>query len=232
MKVTAFDEDGYAITGPLFDSATIAEISNAATDLESGAAGTRNLLDLAWCAALAENVHSHPAIAPYVGRSCVAVQCTYFEKSKDRNWLVALHQDLSIPVGARVEHPDLAGWSEKEGSHFVQPPNHVLEQLIAIRLHLDPCAEKDGPLRVVPGSHKFGRLTANAIPVLRERLGETSCIVEQGGALVMKPLLLHASSKARGQGRRRVLHFVFGPPVLPCELTWKINHRGDDNATV
>jgi uncharacterized protein with HEPN domain len=29
-----------------------------------------------------------------------------------------------------------------------------------------------------------------------------------------------ASSKARGAATRRVLHFVFGPPVLPFGLTW------------
>jgi hypothetical protein len=28
----------------------------------------------------------------------------YFEKSSSRNWLVSVHQDLSIPVAERVEH--------------------------------------------------------------------------------------------------------------------------------
>src|SRR4051812_114307 len=48
-------------------------------------------------------------------RGAVAVQCTLFDKSADKNWLVALHQDLSIPVPERVTHPDCSGWSEKEG---------------------------------------------------------------------------------------------------------------------
>jgi len=38
--------------------------------------------------------------------------------------------------------------------------------------------------------------------------------------LLMRPLLLHASSKSSGSSRRRVLHFLFGPPVLPCGLRW------------
>ena len=63
----------------------------------------------------------------------VAVQCTYFEKSADRNWLVPIHQDLAIPVARRVEHPALRGWSHKEGSLFVQPPADVLAQLVAVR---------------------------------------------------------------------------------------------------
>lgn len=36
----------------------------------------------------------------------------------------------------------------------------------------------------------------------------------------MRPLLLHASSKATGRSRRRVLHFVYGPAQLPSGLRW------------
>jgi hypothetical protein len=36
----------------------------------------------------------------------------------------------------------------------------------------------------------------------------------------MKPLLLHASSKATVPNRRRVLHFLFGPKALPLGLSW------------
>lgn len=54
----------------------------------------------------------------------------------------------------------------------------------------------------------------------RDELGETICTVAKGGALLMKPLLLHSSSKSSGLGQRRVLHFVFGPRTLPCGLRW------------
>lgn len=84
--------------------------------------GQRNLLKYPWCKALAERLQGMPAIAPLLPTSSVAVQCTYFEKTRARNWLVPLHQDLSIPVAERVEHPALRGWSEKDGALFVQPP--------------------------------------------------------------------------------------------------------------
>ena len=42
--------------------------------------------------------------------------------------------------------------------------------------------------------------------------------VLRGGALVMRPLLLHAFSKAVIPCLRRVLHFVFGSPSLPLGL--------------
>jgi hypothetical protein len=38
----------------------------------------------------------------------------------------------------------------------------------------------------------------------------------------MRPLILHASSKATGAGERRVLHFLFGPPTLPHGLKWRL----------
>ena len=149
------------------------------------------------------------------------MQCTLFDKSPTKNWLVALHQDLSIPVKRRVDSPDCSGWSEKKGKLYVQPPVRVLEQLLAIRVHIDACPATSGALRVVPRSHAQGRLDSPRADALRTFNGEVVVPVSRGGALVMRPLLLHASSKAGIPNPRRVLHFVFGPSVLPLELQWQ-----------
>jgi ectoine hydroxylase-related dioxygenase (phytanoyl-CoA dioxygenase family) len=159
-------------------------------------------------------------LRPAVEREAVAVQCTYFDKSPTKNWLVSLHQDLSIPVQARVESAQCSGWSEKEGQIYVQPPASVLEQLVAVRVHLDPCPAESGALRVVPASHRAGRLSADSAESLRVQNGKVIIPTSRGAALVMKPLLLHASSKAVQKSSRRVLHFVFGPAKLPEGLAW------------
>jgi hypothetical protein len=44
--------------------------------------------------------------------------------------------------------------------------------------------------------------------------------VPKGGAMIMRPLLLHASSKSSVGLPRRVLHFVYGPAALPEGLCW------------
>jgi ectoine hydroxylase-related dioxygenase (phytanoyl-CoA dioxygenase family) len=75
-------------------------------------------------------------------------------------------------------------------------------------------------LNVVAGSHRAGRLTDDEAIALRDARGTVACPVSRGGAMLMRPLLLHASSKARGSSRRRVLHFLFGPPQLPSGLAW------------
>ena len=212
-------EHGFALIKDVLDGG---ECDRLSTRLQSlGRPGTRDLLQHDWCGALVSRIRSSPVLAGLLPATHVAVQCNYFEKSTATNWLVATHQDLAVPVGARVEHPDLSGWSRKQGVLYVQPPVEALQELIAIRLHVDTCAETDGPLRVVPGSHALGRIAAGDIPGIRAARGEVACPAHRGSVLAMRPLLLHASSRATGTGMRRVLHFLFGPPSLPCGLQWR-----------
>ncbi len=216
-----FAAAGFVVAAPLLAPGALTRLDAALAGVAFGGAGSRQLLDHAWCVELAGLLRAHPALAALLPADAAAVQCTYFEKSARQNWLVAPHQDLSIAVARRVAHPALRGWSEKEGGVFVQPPDAVLARLVAVRLHIDDCTLDDGPLRVVPGSHLHGRLDADGAARVRAAFGETACAVAPGGAVIMRPLLLHASSKSRGQSRRRVLHFVFGPRALPCGLEWR-----------
>ena len=214
------EDMGFAEIPGVLTAGQCAEVVMAVDATTGGRAGSRNLLELPCCQDLAATLKAHAEVGPLLPPEAVAVQCTLFDKSADRNWLVALHQDLSIPVQERVPHPECAGWSEKDGVIHVQPPMAVLESLVAVRAHLDDCGPESGPLRVVPRSHRHGRLSADATTALRQRHGEVECIARRGGVIVMQPLLLHASSKARAHSRRRVLHFLFGPPELACGLRW------------
>jgi hypothetical protein len=189
--------------------------------LPPGAAGQRELLEQPWCQALARWLLALPPLRGVLPSDAVAVQCTLFEKSPDRNWLVTPHQDLAIPVAEHVEHPSLRGWSVKGGRHFVFAPADVLARMVALRLHLDDATEADGGLRFVPGSHLDGVLAVADVTQWRERAGDVVVDALAGDALLMRPLVLHASSKASAGGRRRVLHFLFGPPALPHGLRWR-----------
>lgn len=220
MTVGSFEQDGFMLIPGMLNAADCARFACAAAPAATAlSGGRRSLLDEAWCAGLADCLGRHPALKPLLPGDAVAVQCTYFEKSASRNWLVPVHQDLSIPVAEHVADTRLGAWSMKEGALFVQPPVALLEQLVAVRVHLDDCGAGDGPLRVVPGSHRTGVVTSQAAIAARDR--EVPCAVPRGDALVMRPLLLHSSSKSSGTGRRRVLHFLFGPPSLPFGLRWK-----------
>jgi hypothetical protein len=220
MTVADFEQNGFALIPGLLNADDCAGFAAAAAPaLTALSGGTRNLLEEAWCAALANRLARHRELKPLLPDRAVAVQCTYFEKSASRNWLVPIHQDLSIPVAERVADASLGPWSTKEGTLFVQPPVALLEQLVAVRIHLDDCGAHDGLLRVVPGSHRAGVVAPQDAIAARAR--EVPCAVPQGDALVMRPLLLHSSSKTSGSGLRRVLHFLFGPAPLPLGLRWK-----------
>lgn len=216
-----FEKDGFLVVAPLLNRDECDELADRLAAMPEEAAGARRLLDEAWCQNLAGRLKGHPALRSLLADGAVAIQCIYFQKSTDRNWLVPFHQDLSMPVAARVDHPSLTGWSEKEGNLHVQAPVELLARMTAVRLHVDECGPEDGPLRLVPGAHRLGRIDAAAIATARRELGEAVVTVPRGGALAMRPLIPHASSKSTGAGRRRVLHFVFAPPELPLGLAWR-----------
>ena len=215
------DTDGFTTIPKVLTQEECDRLLSLPFELDPASAGSRCLLQQPWCRELVAQLRAHPQIAALLPEDAVAVQCTYFEKSLSRNWLVPIHQDLSIPVAARVEHPALHGWSEKEGSLYVQPPAELLEQLVAIRLHLDPCTEVDGPLQFIGGSHTQGRIDAAEAAEWRRTRHLVTCTANAGDVLLMRPLALHTSSKASGASLRRVLHFVFGPATLPYGLRWQ-----------
>ena len=216
-----FASHGFVAVHQVIDDSVCAEVAKSLEPVASHGAGTRRLLEQPWCQDLARRVRTNSVVAELLPDDAVAVQCTVFDKSPSTNWLVALHQDRSIPVRRRVEAAGLVGWSEKEGDIFVQPPASLLEQLISVRVHIDPCPVESGALRVVPGSHLSGILTGAESEKIRKLAGELVLPFSRGDALVLKPLLLHASSKASASMQRRVLHFVFGPRQLPLGLEWQ-----------
>ena len=101
----------------------------------------------------------------------------------------------------------------------VQPPAAVLENTVTIRLHLDDCDATNGALKVVPGSHRGGVVPAEAIAA--RTATATICAVPAGGAMLMKPLLLHASGRSASSRPRRVVHLEFSAAELPSGLAWR-----------
>ena len=109
----SFDANGFALIENVVSHAVCERFEFPATAVDG--AGSRTLLLDPLCRDLATRVRSDTRIAPLLPADPMAVQCTLFDKSPGKNWLVALHQDLSIPVRDRVQSRDCAGWSEKEG---------------------------------------------------------------------------------------------------------------------
>lgn len=160
-------------------------------------------------------------IEPHLGENCFPVRAILFDKVAGANWKVPWHQDLSIAVKERKDVDGFGPWSEKDGVIHVQPPTEILQQMLTLRVHLDDCFEENGPLRVLPSTHTIGKLDANSILKLRENTPETLCTLPAGGVLLMRPLLLHASSSATSPNHRRVLHIEWAAQSLPDGLQWQ-----------
>jgi hypothetical protein len=183
-------------------------------------AGRRGLLDIPAVAALARSARLLDLVRPHVPSEPFPVRAIYFDKSPEANWLVSWHQDLTLAVRARAEVPGFGPWSMKDGIPHVQPPVQLLQQMLTIRLHLDDADESNGALRVLPGSHRFGRLSSERIQELRAQQPDFLCTASAGDILLMSPLLLHASSRSTTPRHRRVLHIEFAAFKLPIELEW------------
>jgi hypothetical protein len=169
---------------------------------------------------LAAWAHSAEVLA-FLPRGMQPVRAILFDKTPDTNWKVAWHQDLTIAVQERLDVPGYAPWSVKDGVVHVQPPLPLLEEMIALRLHLDDTPEGNGALKVIPGSHRHGRLDAVAISALRGTTAEHICEASAGDILLIKPLILHASSASERPAHRRVVHVEYArPEMLHPELRW------------
>ena len=156
------------------------------------------------------------------------VRAILFDKVEARNWKVPYHQDRVIACRERHEVAGFCAWSTKGGVPHAEPPTEVLESMIALRVHVDDCSADNGPLRVLAGSHAHAKIEAEAIPQIRDSHREVVCEATAGDALLMRPLLLHASSPAAAASHRRVIHVEFAPAdALPPPLEWAVEPPAD-----
>lgn len=204
-------DDGFAVVSSVFDGAELDRLAKTleGAPLQRSRAGARHLLTVPPIAALARDSRLTKMAAEVLGCDPVPFGATLFDKSSEANWLVVWHQDTALPL---IERRDAAGWgpwSTKGGITYAHAPASALSQVVALRVHLDASTEGNGPLRVLPRTHKLGVLTDQQIHSTAERIEPVTCTVERGGVLVMRPLLVHASSKASSTAPRRVLHFEY-----------------------
>jgi len=211
------DTHGFVIVPNVLDEYACQALASLLGD--ANGAGTRGMLRIREVAALAQSLLAD-LVRPHLPLSPRPVRGIYFDKRPGTNWLVAWHQDLTLALTEQVEVPAFGPWSIKEGVPHVQPPMMMLEQMLAVRLHLDDTDADNGALRVLSGTHRLGRLSPDAIKGCRETCNEVLCEAKAGDALVMRPLLLHASSRSTSARRRRVLHIEFAGFALPEPLEW------------
>jgi ectoine hydroxylase-related dioxygenase (phytanoyl-CoA dioxygenase family) len=170
----------------------------------------RNALRVPAVQALANDERLVSFARNILGQEAIAFRATLFDKSQSSNWLVVWHQDTALPLRERRDVPGWGPWSIKEDVICAHAPASALEQVLAIRAHLDDSNEENGSLKVLPGSHMGGVFTDEAIHDLVIKVSAVNCHVQAGGILLMRPLIVHSSSKVKShKARRRVLHIEY-----------------------
>ena len=144
-----------------------------------------------------------------LGAEAVPYRATLFDKSADANWLVIWHQDTALPLLRQEDRAGWGPWSTKSGVIYAHAPTAALGRVLALRVHLDDSTALNGPLRVLPGTHRRGVLSDADVAILARQNDPVDCIVSRGGVLGMRPLTVHASSKSRSDTSRRVVHIEY-----------------------
>jgi ectoine hydroxylase-related dioxygenase (phytanoyl-CoA dioxygenase family) len=172
-------------------------------------AGVRHLMSNPRIAELAADPRLLALVHPVLGTGARPYRATLFHKSIASNWLIVWHQDTALPLRTQRDVSGWGPWSRKCGVIYAHAPAGVLERILALRVHLDDSTNGNGPLRVLPGTQHLGVLSDAAIQKLARERPAVECTVARGGVISMRPLLVHASSKATAQTPRRVLHIEY-----------------------
>ena len=120
-----------------------------------------------------------------------------------------------------VDAEGFGPWTVKSGLIQVEPPFALIERMVTLRMHLDAVDERNSPLRIVPGSHKLGRLPVSGIETVVSALGERVCLAERGDVWLYATSIVHASLAAAPPRRRRMLQVDYSADVTPGALTWR-----------
>jgi len=209
-------DSGFDILPGVFSAAEIESLSAHLTSatLPRSRAGARNALSDTGIAELARDGRLLRIASRVLSGDAFPFNAILFDKSKRSNWLVVWHQDTALPLRTRREVPGWGPWSIKAGVLYAHAPAEALSRIVALRVHLDDSTAENGPLMVLPGSHDRGVLTDAQIKDSSRAVQPVACLVGAGGVVVMRPLLVHSSSKVAGLAPRTVLHIEYATSRL------------------
>jgi ectoine hydroxylase-related dioxygenase (phytanoyl-CoA dioxygenase family) len=212
-------ENGYAIIPGILkpmEVGSVLEVFSRA-ELPRSRAGLRHAMKLPAVASVAQDPRLMEVARAALGADPFPFRATLFDKSPNANWLVVWHQDTALPLQERHEIPGWGPWSVKDGVNYAHAPASALSQVLALRIHLDDSTAENGPLRVLPGTHRLGVLRDEALHDLSTRFAAIDCLMPRGGVVAMRPLIVHASSKSQSEATRRVLHIEYATSLCVAD---------------
>ncbi len=206
-------DQGFLVVPGVLSERELKALQSELAAMPRGRAGARHVLACDAVRRAAADARLLELATALLGAPEMPFKATLFDKSATSNWLVTWHQDLALPIRDRVDAPGWGPVTQKGGQlHALAPPD-VLACVVALRVHLDDSTSGNGPLRVLPNTHRHGRLSEVRIAALAREIAHVECVVPAGGVIAMRPLLVHASSKSANGVPRRVVHIEYATKI-------------------
>ncbi len=155
-----------------------------------------------------------------LGSDVRPVRAILFDKHPKSNWALGWHQDRTIAVRHKINVFGFGPWTKKHGINHVEPPFRYISRMITLRAHLDRCSNDNGPLLIIAGSHRLGRLPITKIPSVAQQGSKFVCLADEGDIWIIASSIIHASDAAEKPKHRRVLHVDYSVDHLPRGLEW------------
>lgn len=170
--------EGYAIIPDAIETEKLVGVAAdfARANDKRSRAGIRHAMSFASVAKITRDPKILRIAAQILSGDAVPFRATLFDKSPKSNWLIVWHQDTALPLKWRHDLLGWGAWSIKDGVNYAHAPAEILSQIIALRIHLDDSTLENGPLRVLPGTHRLGLLTDDRFS--RSRANRTRSVAQ------------------------------------------------------
>lgn len=212
------DDDGFAVIAAVFHAGEVEQIQAelcqglsspkaAVIQSEGAVVGVRNLLD-SW-PGVTDVWRRQPLVTlltKILGPQVGLVRALYFDKPPLKSWSLPWHKDVTIAVqDNRRPDGEFRNPTAKAGVPHVEASRAILESMLIARIHLDEVTDDNGPMTVIPGSHRTGK----AMGI--DEASAQKILCGKGDVLLFRPLVAHNSlcSRPGNQNHRRVLHLEF-----------------------
>jgi len=197
--VEGLSQEGFAMIEGVLSAEAVSNLIAVVGDLvdaDRRRGGVRNLLEVPEMRSLAQGRSVLELVESTLGSGARVVRGILFDKTDGANWKVPWHQDVTIAVDRRVDLEGYGPWSVKAGVQHVQPPREVLEKMLSVRIHLDDCPEENGALKVIPGTHLAGKLSAEEVERAVAGGRAEICAMRRGGVLLERRRAADAAAAA------------------------------------